>query len=66
MTQQDHRAPDAQPDSDDARASSVVSRMVDRHGAPSLAHYRAVYADLGLDWPGDEEIRRTLPVSDAA
>ncbi|OLL70054.1 hypothetical protein Ae168Ps1_6313 [Pseudonocardia sp. Ae168_Ps1] len=48
------------------RASTVVSRMVSRHGAPSLEHYRAIYADLDLEWPGDAEIRRTLPVDDAA
>lgn len=67
VTQQDHRAAHPQAGDDaDARAEAVVSRMVGRHGAPSLAHYRAIYTDLGLDWPGDDEIRRTLPVSDAA
>lgn len=40
--------------------------MVQRHGAPGLEHYRAVYANLGVPWPGDEEIRRIHPVTDAA
>ncbi|MDN5914776.1 MAG: hypothetical protein L0I76_06655 [Pseudonocardia sp.] len=68
MAQQDHRAHGSHPgvDDADARAETVVARMVDRHGAPSLEHYRAVYADLGVPWPGDEEIRRIHPVADAA
>ncbi|RUQ02350.1 hypothetical protein D8M34_18160 [Microbacterium sp. HSID17254] len=66
MSQQDHRAHGAPSPDADGRAAAVVSRMVSRHGAPSLEHYRAIYADLGLDWPGDAEIRRTLPVDDAA
>ncbi|MFP5022241.1 hypothetical protein [Pseudonocardia phyllosphaerae] len=65
MTQQDQRSAQARA-GDDARAAAVVSRMVERHGAPTLEHYRSVFADLGLAWPGDEEIRRTLPVSEAA
>ena len=68
VTQQDHRAMDPRPDGEDAdaRAEKVVARMVERHGAPSLEHYRAVYANLGVAWPGDEETRRIHPVSAAA
>lgn len=68
MTQHDHRAPSLGSESgdDDARAEHVVARMVQRHGAPGLEHYRAVYANLGVPWPGDEEIRRIHPVTDAA
>lgn len=32
-------------------------------GAPTLAHYRQVYAACGVPWPGDDEIRRQLPVA---
>lgn len=64
VAQQDDRS-GPRPDADDAdaRAETVVARMVERHGSPSLEHYRAVYADLGVPWPGDEEIRRAHPVA---
>ncbi|MBP2371868.1 hypothetical protein [Pseudonocardia parietis] len=68
MPQQDHRAPDPRPGSEDAdtRAEKIVARMVQRHGAPGLEHYRAGYANLRVAWPGDEEVRRIHPVTDAA
>jgi antitoxin (DNA-binding transcriptional repressor) of toxin-antitoxin stability system len=37
-----------------------------RFGAPTLAHYRAVYAQAGAPWPGEAFIRRHHPVADAA
>jgi hypothetical protein len=40
-----------------------MARMVARHGAPSLADYRRAYAGFGVEWPGDEEIRRRHPVA---
>jgi hypothetical protein len=59
--------PLAPPDaSDDERASAIVARMVARYGAPSLEHYRRVYEQSGVPWPGDEEIRRRHPVAPAA
>lgn len=51
--------PLAPPDaSDEERARSIEARMIARHGAPSLEDYRRGYDACGLDWPGDEEIRR--------
>ncbi|MGH3752303.1 MAG: hypothetical protein ACRDRP_06325 [Pseudonocardiaceae bacterium] len=51
--------PLAPPDaSDTERNRAIVARMVARHGAPSLDEYRRVYAACGLDWPGDDEVRR--------
>lgn len=56
--------PLAPPDaSDEERDRAIVARMIARHGAPSLADYRRVYAACGLDWPGDEEIRHRHPVA---
>ena len=56
--------PLAPPDaSDQERNRSIVARMVARHGAPSLDDYRHVYAACGLDWPGDDEVRRRHPVA---
>lgn len=56
--------PLAGPDaSEDERSRAVMARFVTRHGAPTLAHYRSVYQACGLDWPGDEEIRRRHPVA---
>lgn len=37
--------------------------MADEFGAPTLAHYRQVYAACGAAWPGDDEISRLLPVA---
>lgn len=63
----DDLPPLAPPDaSDEERARSIEARMVARHGAPSLDDYRRVYAACGLDWPGDDEIRRLHPVADPA
>lgn len=70
MTQQQEEAgegglpPLAPPDaSDDERGRAIEARMLARHGAPSLDEYRQVYAACGLDWPGDDEIRRSHPVA---
>jgi hypothetical protein len=38
--------------------------IIARSGKPTLAHYRAVYESIGVDWPGDDEIRRLYPVAD--
>lgn len=56
--------PLAGPDaSDDERDAAILARMVARYGAPSLEHYRRIYAQAGIPWPGDEEIRRLHPVA---
>ncbi len=49
--------------SEDERARSIEARMLARHGAPSLEDYRRAYAACGLNWPGDEEMRRSHPVA---
>lgn len=36
----------------------------ERFGAPTLAHYRAVYLQAGAPWPGTEFVRRHHPVAD--
>lgn len=73
MTEQDYRAaaaglpPLAPPGaSERERHEAIVARMVARFGAPTMEHYRRVYAAQGLPWPGDDEIRRRHPVADAA
>jgi hypothetical protein len=45
---------------------AIVARMVARHGAPSPEDYRRVYTACGLDWPGDDEIRRHPVAAPAA
>jgi hypothetical protein len=51
--------------SDDERARSIVARLIARKGAPpSVEDYRRPYAACGLEWPGEDEIRRRHPVSD--
>lgn len=53
--------------SEDERAASIVARLVARKGAaPSVDDYRRPYAACGLEWPGDEVIRRRHPVDDDA
>lgn len=37
-----------------------------RFGAPTLAHYRAVYAQAGAGWPGEAFVRRHYPVADVS
>jgi hypothetical protein len=41
----------------------IAWEMADQFGAPTLEHYRRVYAACGVDWPGDDEIGRRLPVA---
>lgn len=36
----------------------------ERFGAPTLAHYRAVYLQAGAPWPGEGFVRRHHPVAD--
>lgn len=66
VTQQQHQLgeslpPLAAPDaSDEERARTIETRVVARHGAPSIEDYRRAYAGFGAEWPGDEEIRRHL------
>ena len=51
--------------SDDERAQAIVARLIARKGAaPSVEDYRRPYAACGLDWPGEDEIRRRHPVGD--
>jgi hypothetical protein len=49
-----------------AVADRILAGLVADRGAPSLDHYRRVYATQGLPWPGDEQIRRLYPVADTA
>ncbi len=44
--------------SDDERGRAIEARLAARYGAPSLEHFRHTYASCGVEWPGDEEIRR--------
>jgi len=73
VTQQEHRAgagglpPLAPPEASEAeRNAAIVARFVARHGPPSLEDYRRVYAAQGLEWPGDDEVRRRHPVASPA
>jgi hypothetical protein len=52
------------PPEQKAVADHLLAESVADIGAPTLAHYRDVYANLGLDWPGDTEIRALYPVAD--
>lgn len=60
--------PLASPDADpDERGASIEARLVARKGvAPRLDDYRRSYAACGLEWPGDDEVRRRHPVSEPA
>lgn len=44
----------------------IAWEMADEFGAPTLAHYRRVYAACGVPWPGEDEVRRHLPVAVAS
>lgn len=52
------------PPEQNAIADQLLAESVADIGAPTLAHYRDVYANLGLDWPGDAKIRAMYPVAD--
>ena len=52
------------PPEQKAVADQLLAESVADIGAPTLVHYRDVYANLGLDWPGDAEIRALYPVAD--
>lgn len=47
----------------DIRAGRIHA---ERFGAPTLAHYRAAYAQAGAAWPGEAFVRRHHPVADAS
>ena len=47
----------------DTDASRIHAELF---GAPTLAHYRAVYAQAGAPWPGEAFVRRHHPVADAS
>lgn len=50
---------------DDERARAIEARMIARRGrAPRLEDFRRSYAACGMDWPGDDEVRRRHPVRD--
>ncbi len=54
--------PDAGPNE---RGAAIEARIIARHGsAPRLSDYRRSYEACGLDWPGDDEVRRRHPVGD--
>ena len=38
----------------------------ERFGAPTMSHYRAVYARAGAPWPGEAFVRRHHPVADGS
>jgi hypothetical protein len=40
----------------------IAWEMAEEFGAPTLEHYRRVYAACGVPWP-DDEVRRLLPVA---
>lgn len=40
------------------RGRAIMARWVARHGAPTVEHFRRVYEQAGLEWPGEDEIRR--------
>ncbi len=44
----------------------IAWEMAAEFGAPTLDHYRRVYAACGVAWPGDDEVRRHLPVAVAS
>ena len=47
--------------------SGHASRVhAERFGAPTLAHYRRVYAQAGAPWPGEAFVRRHYPVAEAS
>ena len=46
----------------DTDASRIHAELF---GAPTLAHYRTVYAQAGAPWPGEAFVRRHHPVADA-
>lgn len=48
-----------------AVADAILAESVADIGAPALDDYQRVYDNLGLDWPGNDEIRRLYPVDDA-
>lgn len=54
------------PPDQKAIADRLLAESIADIGAPTLAHYQDVYANLGLDWPGDAEIRAMYPVVDSA
>ena len=54
------------PPEQKAKADRILAERVTKNGAPTLEHYRRVYAACDLGWPGDEEIRRLYPVAETA
>ncbi|MCA1706047.1 MAG: hypothetical protein LC808_23425 [Actinobacteria bacterium] len=54
------------PPAQRAKADAILAELVAERGAPTLEHYRRVYRSIGVDWPGDDEIRRLYPVADTA
>ncbi|MGH3867627.1 MAG: hypothetical protein ACRDQ4_16120 [Pseudonocardiaceae bacterium] len=49
-----------------AKADAILAELVSERGAPALEHYRRVYRNISVAWPGDDEIRRLYPVANAA
>jgi hypothetical protein len=41
----------------------IAWEMAGEFGAPTLEHYRRVYAACGVPWPGDDVVRSNLPVA---
>lgn len=56
------RAPSAPADA----GVEIAREMADQFGAPTIEHYRQVYAACGAAWPGDDEVRRHFPVTVSA
>jgi hypothetical protein len=62
---EDGLPPLAGPEATDReRGKAVMARFVARHGAPSLERYRQVYEQVGVAWPGDQEVRQRHVVAE--
>ncbi|GAA4975686.1 hypothetical protein GCM10025792_19870 [Pseudonocardia tropica] len=54
------------PERRDSRHDQVVRDHATRFGAPTLEHYRRIYATAGREWPGEDHIRAHYPVADVS
>jgi hypothetical protein len=57
------RAPGRQVSMPADAGVEIAWEMAEEFGAPTLEHYRRVYAACGVPWPGDDEVCRLLPVA---
>ncbi|MGH3569293.1 MAG: hypothetical protein ACRDRH_25375 [Pseudonocardia sp.] len=66
MSMEAGRAPSRRTSESADTGVEIAWEMADEFGAPTLDHYRRVYAACGAPWPGDDEVRRHLPVAVAS